>query len=71
MAQIILGIGTSHSPMLSTPYEGFGGHAERDRANRHVPVRKQARASEWHLRCGARGKPGEGGTRCSLAKTMS
>ena len=37
MAEIILGIGTSHSPMLSTPYEGFGGHAERDRRNPHVP----------------------------------
>jgi len=37
MAEIVLGIGTSHSPMLSTPYEGFGGHAERDRTNRHVP----------------------------------
>lgn len=36
MAEIVLGIGTSHSPMLSTPYEGFGGHAERDRSNRHV-----------------------------------
>jgi len=37
MAEIILGIGTSHSPMLSTPYEGFSGHAERDRRNPHVP----------------------------------
>src|SRR5262249_23721228 len=37
MAQVILGIGSSHSPMLSTPYEGFAGHAERDRANRNVP----------------------------------
>jgi len=36
MAETILGIGTSHSPMLSTPYEGFGGHAERDRRNPHV-----------------------------------
>src|SRR5262245_5363605 len=32
MANIVLGIGSSHSPMLSTPWEGFGGHAERDRA---------------------------------------
>jgi catalytic LigB subunit of aromatic ring-opening dioxygenase len=37
MAEIVLGIGTSHSPMLSTPHEAFGGHAERDRANPHVP----------------------------------
>jgi len=32
MAEIILGIGSSHSPMLSTPHEAFAGHAERDRA---------------------------------------
>jgi hypothetical protein len=37
MAEVILGVGTSHSPMLSTPHEAFGGHAERDRANPHVP----------------------------------
>jgi len=36
MAEVILGIGTSHSPMLSTAYEAFGGLAERDRANPHV-----------------------------------
>jgi catalytic LigB subunit of aromatic ring-opening dioxygenase len=32
MADINLGIGTSHSPMLSTPYEAFAGLAELDRA---------------------------------------
>jgi hypothetical protein len=32
MAEIILGIGTSHSPMLSTPWEAFAGHVDRDRA---------------------------------------
>jgi catalytic LigB subunit of aromatic ring-opening dioxygenase len=32
MAEIILGIGTSHSPMLSTPWDAFAGHVERDRA---------------------------------------
>ncbi|HEY7436823.1 MAG TPA: extradiol ring-cleavage dioxygenase [Methylomirabilota bacterium] len=32
MAEIALGIGTSHSPMLSTPYEAFAGLAELDRA---------------------------------------
>ena len=31
MAEIVLGIGTSHSPMLSTPHEAFAGHRERDR----------------------------------------
>src|SRR5262245_22577625 len=32
MAEIVLGIATSHSPMLSTPHEDFAGHADRDRA---------------------------------------
>jgi hypothetical protein len=32
LAEITLGIGTSHSPMLSTPYEAFPGLAELDRA---------------------------------------
>ena len=32
MADIVLGIGASHSPMLSTPWEAFDGHADRDRA---------------------------------------
>ena len=32
MADIVLGIGTSHSPMLSTPFDAFTGHADRDRA---------------------------------------
>ena len=36
MAEIVLGIGSSHSPMLSTPHEAFAGHAGRDRANPHV-----------------------------------
>jgi hypothetical protein len=30
MADIVLGIGTSHSPMLSTPHAAFAGHRERD-----------------------------------------
>jgi hypothetical protein len=36
MAEIILGVGSSHSPMLSTPHEAFSGHAARDRANPRV-----------------------------------
>lgn len=32
MAQVALGIGSSHSPMLSTPFEAFAGLAELDRA---------------------------------------
>ena len=31
MADIVLGIGSSHSPMLSTPWEALAGHADRDR----------------------------------------
>lgn len=31
MAEIVLGIGTSHAPQLSTPYEQWRLHAERDR----------------------------------------
>jgi 3-O-methylgallate 3,4-dioxygenase len=55
MAEITLGIGSSHSPMLSTPYEAFAGHAERDRANRHVPdfeglVKEKASWIGWELR---------------------
>jgi len=37
MAEIVLGMASSHSPMLSTPHEAFAGHAQRDRANPHVP----------------------------------
>ena len=37
MADVILGLATSHSPMLSTPWEEFATHAERDRANPFVP----------------------------------
>jgi len=32
MAEVTLGIGTSHSPMLSTPHEAFAGLADLDRA---------------------------------------
>ena len=31
MAEVILGIGTSHSPMLSTPHEAFDRLGELDR----------------------------------------
>ena len=33
MAEIVLGLGTSHSPMLSTPAEIWYLHADRDRKN--------------------------------------
>jgi hypothetical protein len=32
MAEIVLGMASSHSPMLSTPHDAFAGHADRDRA---------------------------------------
>lgn len=34
MAEIVLGIGTSHSPMLNSPAEDYPKHAKRDSANR-------------------------------------
>ena len=33
MAQIVLGLGTSHSPQLSTPPELWHNHGERDKRN--------------------------------------
>lgn len=33
MAQIVLGLGTSHSPQLSTPPELWSQHGERDKRN--------------------------------------
>ncbi|MCH7608633.1 MAG: hypothetical protein IIC94_08750 [Chloroflexi bacterium] len=36
MAKIVLGIGTSHSPMLSTPAEKWPEHVKRDLANRNL-----------------------------------
>lgn len=37
MGKITLGVCTSHSPMLSTRYEEFDGHAGRDAKNPNVP----------------------------------
>ena len=34
MAEIVLGLGTSHSPMLSLPSELWGEYAARDKVNR-------------------------------------
>ena len=39
MAQIVLGMGTSHSPMLSTPPEEWGQRAEADKQNPAHPFR--------------------------------
>jgi 3-O-methylgallate 3,4-dioxygenase len=55
MAKIVLGLGTSHSPMLSTPAEIWHLHADRDQKNRVLEFRgrsynyedlKQSRARE-------------------------
>jgi len=45
MAEVTLGIGTSHSPMLSTPHEALAALAELDRA-RLPDFAAKARASE-------------------------
>ena len=36
MARVVLGLGTSHSPMLSTPPEVWPQHVERDKRNREL-----------------------------------
>jgi hypothetical protein len=45
MAEVTLGIGTSHSPMLSTPHEALAALADLDRA-RLPDFAAKARASE-------------------------
>ena len=42
MAQIILGIGSSHSPMLSTPPEQWGQRVDADRQNPALAFRGEA-----------------------------
>ena len=39
MAEIVLGIGTSHSPRLSTPFDQWHLHVDRDQKNRHLHFR--------------------------------
>jgi 3-O-methylgallate 3,4-dioxygenase len=41
MAEIVLGIGTSHSPHLSTPFDQWNLHVERDHANGRLHFRGQ------------------------------
>jgi 3-O-methylgallate 3,4-dioxygenase len=41
MAEIVLGIGTSHSPHLSTAFEQWDLHVDRDHHNRHLHFRGQ------------------------------
>ena len=46
MAQIVLGLGTSHSPQLSTPPEIWPIHAERDKASAEL-YRRDGRAVKY------------------------
>ena len=47
MAEIVLGIGSSHSPMLSTPYEAFAGLADLDRARLPEFAAKARENAAW------------------------
>jgi 3-O-methylgallate 3,4-dioxygenase len=47
MAEVTLGIGTSHSPMLSTPHEAFVGLAELDRVRLPEFDAKARENAEW------------------------
>lgn len=48
MAKIVLGMGVSHSPQLSTPTEVWALHAERDRNNPEIDFERLARtAPDW------------------------
>ncbi|HEU4439213.1 MAG TPA: extradiol ring-cleavage dioxygenase, partial [Methylomirabilota bacterium] len=50
MAEITLGIGTSHSPMLSTPYEAFAGLGDLDRARLPEFAAKARESATWIAR---------------------
>jgi len=47
MAEVTLGIGTSHSPMLSTPHEAFAGLADLDRARLPEFETKARESAAW------------------------
>ncbi|MEW9668098.1 hypothetical protein [Ammoniphilus sp. 3BR4] len=48
MAKIVLGMGVSHSPQLSTPAETWAQHGERDRNNPEIDFdRLASNAPEW------------------------
>jgi 3-O-methylgallate 3,4-dioxygenase len=50
MAEVAFGIGSSHSPMLSTPYEAFSGLADLDRARLPEFEEKARRNVSWTAR---------------------
>ena len=48
MAKIVLGMGVSHSPQLSTPADIWALHAERDKTNPEIDyVGLSSKAPEW------------------------
>ena len=47
MAEVTLGIGSSHSPMLSTPHEAFAGLADLDRARLPEFAAKARESATW------------------------
>ena len=47
MAEVTLGIGSSHSPMLSTPHEAFAGLADLDRARLPEFAAKARENATW------------------------
>src|SRR5260370_30625461 len=47
MAQITLGVGSSHSPMLSTPYEAFAGLGDLDRSRLPEFATKAGESAAW------------------------
>src|SRR5215470_18512808 len=47
MAEVTLGIGTSHSPMLSTPYEALAGLADLDRARLPEFAARARESANW------------------------
>jgi 3-O-methylgallate 3,4-dioxygenase len=50
MAEVAFGIGSSHSPMLSTPYEAFSGLADLDRARLPEFEEKTRQNVSWTAR---------------------
>ncbi len=50
MAEVALGIGSSHSPMLSTPYEAFSGLADLDRVRLPEFEEKARQNVSWTAR---------------------
>ncbi len=50
MAEVAFGIGSSHSPMLSTPYEAFSGLADLDRARLPEFEEKARQNVSWTAR---------------------